>query len=229
MSAEMSCLYLKMQSVFTGLDEDQLAIVYSLSKEHTLKKGARIVINNFQSNRVYILAKGKMKIANSLKNDIQFVKDIIYPGEMFGNVSLNGFPGEEYAEALVNNTIIYCFGVNEFKELLKKNHRLSLNYNELISIKLSSLKERHEIWTRHDSKTRLIYLLKKWARIEGEDNGSNIVLNNYLSLSDIADILSVSRQFLHTMLKEMNAAGLIVYNRSYIRINKDLLKDSYSF
>jgi CRP/FNR family cyclic AMP-dependent transcriptional regulator len=229
MSEEMSSLYLKKQSIFEGLNETQLNRVYAISKLHNLKKNTRIVINNFQSNRVYLIVKGKMKIANSVKNDIQSVKDIMYPGEMFGNISLNGFLGEEYAEALVNNTIIYCFGVNEFKALLENNHRLALNYAGLISTKLNSLKERYEIWTRYDTRTKLIYLLQKWALVEGEDAGQSIILNNYLSLTDIADILSVSRQFMHTLLKEMSSSGMIKYGRTQIEMSKSLLKDIYSY
>jgi CRP-like cAMP-binding protein len=229
MSEEMSSLYLKKQSIFEGLNETQLNRVYAISKVHNLKKNTRIVINNFQSNRVYLIVKGKMKIANSVKNDIQSVKDIMYPGEMFGNISLNGFLGEEYAEALVNNTIIYCFGVNEFKALLENNHRLALNYAGLISTKLNSLKERYEIWTRYDTRTKLIYLLQKWALVEGEDAGQSIILNNYLSLTDIADILSVSRQFMHTLLKEMSSSGMIKYGRTQIEMSKSLLKDIYSY
>jgi CRP-like cAMP-binding protein len=225
----MSSLYLKKQSIFEGLNETQLNRVYAISKVHNLKKNTRIVINNFQSNRVYLIVKGKMKIANSVKNDIQSVKDIMYPGEMFGNISLNGFLGEEYAEALVNNTIIYCFGVNEFKALLENNHRLALNYAGLISTKLNSLKERYEIWTRYDTRTKLIYLLQKWALVEGEDAGQSIILNNYLSLTDIADILSVSRQFMHTLLKEMSSSGMIKYGRTQIEMSKSLLKDIYSY
>lgn len=224
MNEGLLCLYFTRQSIFEGLDENQIYKVHAAARQHVLKKNTRIVINNFQSNRVYFLVKGKMKIVNSIKNDTQSVKDILYPGEMFGNVSLNGFRGEEYADALVNDTIIYCFGINEFRELLRINHKLALNYAANISKKLNILEERYEIWTRRDTKTRFIYLLRKWAAAEGKDTGRHILLINYLSLSDIADILSVSRQFMHRLLKEMNHAGMIKYSRKEIEVNKNLLQ-----
>jgi predicted DNA-binding protein YlxM (UPF0122 family) len=89
---------------------------------------------------------------------------------------------------------------------------------------LNLLKERYEIWTRHDTKTRFIYLLQKWADAEGLDNGESIIMNNYLSLTDIADILSVSRQFMHMLLKEMKACGMIKYDRKQIEVSKKLLQ-----
>jgi CRP/FNR family transcriptional regulator len=143
---------------------------------------------------------------------------------MFGNISLSGFKGEEFAVALVNNTIVYCFDINEFRALLKGNHRPALNYAEAINSKLSRLREKYEIWIRYDTKTRLVYFLRKWAEAEGKDNGTTIVLTNYLSLTDMADILSVSRQFMYTLLKEMNETGLIRYNRRHIGMCKCFIK-----
>jgi CRP/FNR family transcriptional regulator len=224
MKGEIFNLYLKDQLIFDGLNEQQLNTVYSFSRQHILKKKTRLFINNIQSNRVYLLVKGKMKLESSGLDDGRTVKDIIYPGKLFGNISLNGFRGEETAEALVQNTIVYCFGITEFSNLLKANHRMALNYAGVISSQLNLLKERYEIWTRYDTKTRLIYLLQKWAVAEGLDNGDSIVMNNYLSLTDIADILSVSRQFMHMLLKEMNAGGMIKYDRKQIEVNKRLLQ-----
>lgn len=224
MSEGLLSLYFKRQSIFEGLDENQIYKVYASARQHVLKKNARIVINNFQSNRIYFLVKGKMKIVNSVKNDAQSVKDILYPGEMFGNISLNYFREEEYADALVNDTIIYCFGINEFRELLKIYHKLALNYADNVSRKLTILEERYLIWTRYDTKARFVYLLKKWATVEGKDTGHSVLLINYLTITDFADILSVSRQFMHRLLKEMNHAGMIKYNRKEIEVSKTLLQ-----
>lgn len=223
MSGEILDYYFKRQAIFNGLDEAQIGRIHAASRQHILKRNARIVVNSLQSNRLYFLVKGKMKISDSINNSNSLVKDILYPGEMFGNISLNGFHGEEYAEALVNNTIVYCFGTKEFSDLLKLHHKLALNYADNINKKLALLKERYEIWTCHDTKTRFLYLLKKWAMQEGKDNGKNIILNNYLTLTDIAEILSVSRQFMYLMLKDMDAAGLVKYSRKKIELDKTLL------
>jgi signal-transduction protein with cAMP-binding, CBS, and nucleotidyltransferase domain len=133
MKREISGLYLKDQLIFDGLNEQQLYTVFSASRQHILRKNTRLYINSIQSNRVYLLVKGKMKLVNTGIDDGNTVKDIIYPGDLFGNISLNGFRGEEIAEALVQNTIVYCFGVDEFSNLLKVNHRMALNYASVIS------------------------------------------------------------------------------------------------
>jgi len=114
--------------------------------------------------------------------------------------------------------------VSEFLELIKRNHRLALNYGYYISRKLNLLKERYEIWTGSDTKARFIYLLKKWSQSEGEVTDNYILLNNPLSLTDIADILSVSRQFMHRLIKDMGDKGILKYSRKQIEICKNLLQ-----
>lgn len=224
MSEEIISLYLKQQTAFEGIGEEYLTKVNAMARRHILKKNSRIVVNNNQSSRVYFLVTGKMKIVSTGKDDNLVVKDIIYPGEIFGNTSLNGFHGEEMAEALLPNTVVYCFGVKEFSNLLKMNHQMALNYAGIISTKLNILKERYEIWTRYDAKTRLVYFLQKWAAAEGTDAGEYIYISNNLSLTDIADILSVSRQFLHALFKELNCSRLLRYSRTKIEIDKNLFE-----
>lgn len=224
MSEDMFGFYMKGQSLFEGLEETHVQKLQAAAKQHVLKKNNRLVINSLVSNRVYFLVKGKLKIESGIEANNRSVKDILYPGEMFGNVSLNGFRGEEHAEALVNNTVVYCFAANDFFELIKFSHKLALNYANSISRKLFVLNERYEIWTRRDTRTRFIYLLRKWAAAEGLVTDQNILLNNYLSLSDIADILSVSRQFLHRLVKEMSDDGMLKYNRKHIEVSKLLLQ-----
>lgn len=218
--------YLKHHAVFSGLSEEQVDAVKLSARLHILQRGKKMVINSVVSNRIYFLVGGKIKIADNPGDNSLLVKDVLYAGEMFGNVSLNGHYTEEYAEALVHNTIVYCFSVDDFKQLLKNHHRLALNYADHISIKLQLLKERYAVWTRHDTRTRLIYLLHKWSLNEGKINDGNILLENYLSLTDIADILSVSRQFLHQLIKEMSESGLLKYSRRQIELRRSLLEET---
>lgn len=227
MSVEMFSLYFRSHNVFRGLDERQVGEIFSAARQNILKKGSCIVVNRFHSNRVYFLVKGKMKIADGLEGSDTVVKDILYAGEMFGNVSLDSFQGEEWSEALVNDTIVYCFGVSEFKALIKRHHGLALNYADNINRKFSLLKERYEVWTRYDTKTRFIYLLHKWAKAEGVKNNDRIILHNYLSLTDIADILSVSRQFMHILIKEMAGSGQLKYGRKQIELDASVIKEFY--
>ena len=147
---------------------------------------------------------------------------------MFGNISLNGVYSESYAEALLTNTLVYCFSSLEFQKLLQLHHGLALNYAGQVSLKLNQLKERYAVWTRYDTRTRLVYLLHKWANNEGKRVGESLVLTNQVSLTDLADILSVSRQFIYVLLKEMTSKGILKYSRQQIVIDHGRMSEIVS-
>lgn len=221
---EVSSIYLKRHKIFYGLQERQLEEMNSLGKLHVLRKGKRIGTNGLQSNRIYFLVSGKLKTIEHTRGDLQAIKEILYPNEMFGNISLNGFEGEEQAEAVTQNTLVYCFSVNDFKQMLKKHHQLALNFADNLSHKLHTLKEKHAVWANENARARLIFFFKKWASNEGEKLNGSVILKNYLSLSDVAGILSVSRQFMYTLLDELEREELLFYSRQQIIIKEQLLK-----
>jgi CRP/FNR family transcriptional regulator len=69
-----------------------------------------------------------------------------------------------------------------------------------------------------DAKTRLYQFLKDWAEKEGIQNGNTVVLDNYLTQSDIAQIICTSRQTATQLLNEMETNNLLAYNRKEIII-----------
>lgn len=222
---EINSLYLKRHKIFAGLRENELDAVGSFGKLHILRRGKRIGINGLQPDRLYFLLNGKLKTTEYTRGYMPAVREILYANEMFGNISLNGFEGEELAEALIPNTLVYCFNVNDFKRLLRQHHQLALNYAENLSYKLNTLKEKHAVWSNENARARLIFFFKKWASHEGEKNNGTIIIKNFLSLSDVAAILSVSRQFMYTLLNDLEKDSLLFYTRHQIIISEELFKE----
>lgn len=217
--------YMKNHLLFNGIDDYHTKKLNEVTKQFVLKKNQKIFITNSELSMVYLLAKGKLKVACKFDSNNLLVKDILYPGELFGNITLNGAKSEGYVEALINNTIVYCFSAKDFRQILQSSHKMTLNYVEIVGKRLSLLNEKYDIWTRQDTKEKFIFLLRKWAREEGKPHGEYVLLNTYLSLSDIADILSVSRQFMHKLLKELIEEGILKYNKKQIEINKNILQE----
>lgn len=70
-----------------------------------------------------------------------------------------------------------------------------------------------------DAKTRLSLFLKDWGETEGVRTENKIVIENYLTQNDIAQIICTSRQTATQLLNEMVSNGIIEYNRKEIIIN----------
>jgi CRP/FNR family transcriptional regulator len=219
MCIETKYLYLKSHTLFKDMDEAMLSSFLPLVKVYTSYRGETLSYGSGEFSKIYFVIKGKIKIAESNELGEELIKDILTEGDYFGDISLYGnHPEDEYAEVLTANTILVCFRVCDFKKILHNNPSLALTYLNRVSGKLRKLENRHADLVFRDAKARLIRFIKNWANTDGARVGNKIVLNNYLTHSDIAGFISTSRQSVNVLLNELRDSGMLYYNRKRIEL-----------
>jgi CRP/FNR family transcriptional regulator, cyclic AMP receptor protein len=220
MSEEMKYFYLKNHPMLALLSEQKLAEATTVARLRTVYRGEQISYGEGGYTRVHFLIKGKVKLTDNSDADNDLIKDILTEPDMFGDLGLEGQLNRfESAEALTANTIICSFHVSDFKRILEENPLLALSYAKKVNQKLQRLESRHADLVFHDTKDRLIRFIKNWARTDGNRMGDKIILNNYLTHSDIAGFISTSRQSVNMLLNELRSSGLLYYNRKSIELH----------
>lgn len=220
MSDEMKYFYLKNHPMLALLSDQKLTEAASFAKIRTVYRGEQISYGEGGYTRVHFLVKGKVKITDNSDAENDLIKDILTEPDIFGDLGLEGDLNRyESAEALTANTIICSFHVADFKRILEDNPVMALNYAKKVNSKLQRLEHRHADLVFLDTKDRLIRFIKNWARTDGSRMGDKIILNNYLTHSDIAGFISTSRQSVNMLLNELRSSGLLHYNRKRIELN----------
>jgi CRP/FNR family transcriptional regulator len=220
MSQEMKYFYLKNHPMLALLSEQKLTEAVAIAKIRTVYRGEQISYGEGGYTRIHFLIKGKVKITDNSDANNDLIKDILTEPDIFGDLGLEGqLNNYESAEALTANTIICTFHVSDFKRILEENPVMALNYAKKVNSKLQRLENRHADLVFHDTKDRLIRFIKNWARTDGNRMGDKIILNNYLTHSDIAGFISTSRQSVNMLLNELRTSGLLHYNRKNIELN----------
>jgi CRP/FNR family transcriptional regulator len=223
MSQEMKYFYLKNHPLLSALSDQKLTEAAALGKIKTVYRGELISYGEGGYTRVHFLLKGKVKITDNSDQESELVKDILTEPDIFGDLGLEGqLNNDECAEALTANTIICSFHISDFKRILEENPLMVLSYARKVNSKLQRLEHRHADLVFRDTKDRLIRFIKNWARTDGNKVGDKIVLNNYLTHSDIAGFISTSRQSVNMLLNELRSSGLLCYNRKHIELNNPI-------
>ena len=223
MSDEMKFFYLKSHPLLASLTEAKLRDALAVAKLRTVYRGEAIGYGESSYTKIHFLLKGKIKITDSggLENDL--IKDILTEPDIFGDLGLEGkILTDECAEALTANTIICSFNIGDFKRILEDNPMIALNYAKIVNSKLQRLENRHADLVFLDTKDRLIRFIKNWARSDGSKIGDKIILNNYLTHSDIASFIATSRQSVNMLLNELRSSGMLCYNRKHIELNNSV-------
>ncbi|MEP7164367.1 MAG: Crp/Fnr family transcriptional regulator [Ferruginibacter sp.] len=217
---ELKYVYLKSHPLFANMSEKQVNDACELMKVKTVYRGETFDYGDGDYSKIYLLIKGKIKITLCDDMDNELIKDILTAPDIFGDLSLDGRPSsDEFAQALMANTVVCFFNATDFKNILQDNVMLAMNYANTVNNKLKKLESRHSDLVFHDAKARLIRFIKNWAKTDGNRIGDKIILNNYLTHSDIAGVIATSRQSVNVLFNELRDAGMLMYDRKRIQLN----------
>lgn len=219
MNIEMKYVYLKSHPLFANVSEETLQAASSMAKVQTVYRGESFNYGDSSYSKIFLLIKGKTKIAEINESGHELIKDILTAPDIFGDLGLDGQVAmDEYAEALTSNTIVCSFSVTDFRKILESKPIVALAYANMVNAKLRRVENRHSDLVFHDAKSRLIRFIKNWAQTDGTRNGNKIVLNNYLTHTDIANVIATSRQSVNVLLNELRDSGMLFYNRKEIEL-----------
>lgn len=225
----------ELQSSHFMLSDDQLLLIrrYDLwrhvsDEEYDLlnvvhnfieaKKGEYIYFEAFHHNKLYFLKEGHVRIGYIDEQGNEVIKEIIEKGEIFGQLTLerNNLQGE-FAQAYKQDVSLCAFTIESFGQLLAKKPELALKYTKQVGSKLRTIENRLVNLLNKDVKTRLVSFLWQLAlQHQDEQTADAIHIPNYLTHEDIAQLIGASRQTITTLINELSADGVVVYNRQEI-------------
>jgi CRP/FNR family transcriptional regulator, cyclic AMP receptor protein len=205
--------HLRNHNLFSQLNEAEITNLCVITAYKKAQKNEIIYFSNQDLDRLYILKKGRIKIAYYDKNDNEVISEILMEGDIFGEVSLEKSKSEsnEFAQAMSNEVSMCSFSLENFKELLRQKPDLAITYSQKIGEKLRHISTKYSDLLFKDVKERVLAFFKRNAKFEGKWNGSRVELNMYLTHQDIANYTATSRQSVSTIIGELEKEGKIIY------------------
>jgi len=99
--------YLKNFTLFSKMDEEELADVSKLLKKERFSKDHTIFFQEEEGEKVYFLYKGKIKVLKSAPDGGEQILEIIKPGEVFGEVVFFGLTGYPATTRAMEDVEVY--------------------------------------------------------------------------------------------------------------------------
>jgi CRP-like cAMP-binding protein len=220
MYEELKYWYLRDHKLFWTLSMSQIKQLCIITGFKKANKGDIIYFSSSDLPRIFLLKKGNIKIVSIDEDGNETIKEILQKGDLFGELSLEkDTDANEYAKALTDEVSICSFLLSDFEDLLVRNPTLALSYTKFVGLKMKRFKNNYSNLVSKDAKTRLTSFLKDWAEREGIQNGNKYTINNYLTQTDIAQIICTSRQTATLLLNELEEKNSIYYSRKEIIID----------
>lgn len=177
------------------------------------------------SNSVYLIKKGKVKISRMAGDGREIIIAILGPGEIFGESAITdkGAKREEFAEA-TEDTVLCSMFSEIIHDLMEKDASFGLRITKIIGFRFKRIQARFESLIFKPSDERVKCFIRDLSIDEGQKNDKGeIELKLNLTHEDIGKLTATSRQTVTTVLNDLEKRDIISYDRSKILV-KDLSK-----
>lgn len=170
----------------------------------TFPANAVLVNEEDDSDSIYILLKGKVKVYGAGANGREVVYTTLGAGEYFGEMTLDGGPRSASVMTLEPTSCVVVTGAN-VRDFLGSHPDFALHLiRKLIALVRRSTDTVKRL-ALDDVYTRISKLLYELA----EEDGGRLVVSDKLTQQDIADRVGSSREMVSRIFKQLTIGGYV--------------------
>lgn len=206
--------------IFSNLTKEEMLEIASITTEKIVDKGEMIYMAGERLDKLYVIHKGKVKIARLGISGKEQVIRILGTGEFFGELSLfSPTPMTDFGETLEKVTMCMIDG-SRLKDLMIRFPSIAFKVMEELSSRLERVENLVEDISLNTVEKRIANILIRLA-----NNKDEVILK--MSKKDLASHLGMSQETLSRKLSSFQDAGLIklVGHRRIILLDLDRLEE----
>ena len=182
------------------------------------KKGEYIYLPEEDSNKIYFVLEGRVKIGAFGENGKEITKAILGKGEVFGELAAIGEEKRRDFALTMEKTTVCVLPATDIKSMIKENRGLSTFLMNIMGRKMQETEQRLESLVFKDSRSRIIEFLHNLAIKKGQRVGFEMVVRNFITHQEIANDLATSREVISRLLKKLAKDGQVQLFRGRLKI-----------
>jgi CRP/FNR family cyclic AMP-dependent transcriptional regulator len=204
-------------SLFQDLGESELREIFARSVTRFFPKGSIVVNEGDQTDSLYIIMAGKVKVFSSDEEGKEVVFSTLRRCEYFGEVALIDDEPRSASVMTVENSKLTVISKVDFQEYLTRYPSIAISL-------LRTLARRMRIETENIKSLALMDVYGRVAKtlldLSAEQNGKRIT--DRITHREIANMVGASREMVGRILKDLKQGGYISVESGRIVINDNL-------
>ncbi len=200
-----------------ALDDDELRVLSAHAIEQTYQKNAVIVNEGDQSNTIFVILSGRVKVFLRNSDGREMVINVLGPREYFGELVID--EGARSASIATLETSRFMIVTKaDFKALVLSDPDFALKL-------INRLMQRVRVLTDNVRSLALLDVYGRVARLLLElatEHEGRLVVSEKLTQQDIAERVGASREMISRIFKDLVTGGYISMEHKHITITRDL-------
>ncbi|HUX07876.1 MAG TPA: Crp/Fnr family transcriptional regulator [Acidobacteriota bacterium] len=214
-------LSLSQLEFFEGLGSHHMEQLSDAAVVLTLDKGEVVYLPGEQSDHLYIVAEGRIKVSKLSETGKELTLAYHEPGEIFGeHTLLDGQPRRTMAVALLRSRI-WAVPRENCLALARASSAFALRIGTIIGRRRHELENRMEKLVFRDVPARLAFQILWLADKYGVEKDGSLEIELQLSQMELANMIGATRETTSTALNELKREGILQTSHRKIII-KDL-------
>ena len=196
-SSSIKLSVLRQHPMFRDLAPEALDQLCRYAKHIVLKRGATIFAKDDPGNSLYAVISGTVKISNSSPDGRNAFLNLIWPGELFGEMAvLDGKPRSAAATANTNCEI-FVIDRRNFLPFVRSQPTLAVKLIEVLCTRIRLASDRVEQLILHDLPGRLASaLLSLTEQCEPDSESRTIAITQ----QEVSEMVGVCRESVNKQL-----------------------------
>jgi CRP/FNR family transcriptional regulator, cyclic AMP receptor protein len=203
--------------LFQGLQDDQLRALSDHAVAKTFPKNTIIINEGDETDSLYVIVSGRVKIFLSNENGKEIVLTTEGPGEYFGEMVLDEGPRSASVMTLEPCKFL-VISKAEVQQFLSKHPDFAMHLVHKLIHRVRVLTENVKSLALQDVYGRFARMLHELAT----ERDGKLVIAEKLTQQDMASRIGASREMISLIIKDLTTGGYVSVNRKKIVINKKL-------
>jgi CRP/FNR family transcriptional regulator len=204
-------------NLFESLRPEDMQELSQYTQNRKYQRKEIIYLPGDPSTTVYFLKRGRVKIVYLAENGRRLTLAICRAGQPFGELTFTERYEHHrfYAQALEDVELCYI-DKDSLLRFAQERPYLSLNLTKWVGHQLRELQMRLEELLFRDVATRLVCLIERLAREEGQPTGEGIEINLRLTHLEIAELIGSTRETTTHLVNQLRRRGVLTKRRGRI-------------
>ncbi len=214
---EQNCKQRILPDLFDDLNKSDKAILVQRKVTRTFPKSTILSSDQSNTNALWMVDKGRVKITKTHKNGKEFTLAIHASGDYFGEIGLVHEKLSSEFVVTMERTRLSFLRRRDVQPILMRNPKLVFKLMKVLAMQLDLAYQRIESLALLDVCQRVTLLLTNLA--EQRDNA--LIIAQMPSHADIASLIGASREMVSRVIKLLVAGGYItIENRKTTILKK---------
>lgn len=188
------------------------------------RRGQIIFMENQPSRELYLIVKGRVKVAIPLENGMQTLIDIFSTDDFFGERALLGTARHSERAIALDDVSLMSWSTSEIDAQVEREPRLGIALLQMLVKRSLDYEDRLQYFALDKTPERVVRAVLRFADRTGTRAEDGSLEVPPLTHQLISEYVGTSREIVTFHMNQLRQKGVLNYSRRGMRVNPDALR-----